>query len=213
MIVAPSILGANPINYDDEIKKLNQAGFKMLHLDIMDGHFVPNISFGPAIVKALRPLTSMTFDVHLMISNPLFFLDEFVKAGSDYITFHYEATAEPLELIKAIKAKGLKVGMSIKPKTNVNVLFPFLNELDLVLIMSVEPGFGGQQFMNGATEKIKALKKWKTGHNQSFLIQVDGGINNETKEIVKEAGADIIVVGSYLFRQNDFLATKNALES
>ena len=171
----------------------------MLHLDIMDGHFFPNISFGSSIVKTLRPLTKMVFDVHLMISDPLKYLTDFVHAGADYITFHYEAVDNPFRIIKAIKAFGIKAGISIKPNTPVSVLEPFLPFLDLVLVMSVEPGFGGQTFMMGAVPKIKQLKALKDQHNYNYLIQVDGGINNQTVLLVKEAGCDIVVAGTYVF--------------
>lgn len=213
MIVAPSLLASNPANLSADIKRLNDADFKILHLDIMDGHFVPNISFGPSVVKALRPLTLMIFDVHLMISNPLQYLDAFVEAGADYITFHLEAVTNPFEVISAIKTKGVKVGLSIKPKTNLDTIKPYLKELDLILVMSVEPGFGGQEFQTIALEKIINLKKWREQLNLTYLIQVDGGINDVTASLVKKAGADIIVVGTYLFRQPDLIRAKVLLES
>ncbi|HHU24217.1 MAG: ribulose-phosphate 3-epimerase [Bacilli bacterium] len=199
MIVAPSLLSANFAHLARDIDRLNEAGCQMLHLDIMDGHFVPNISFGSSIVKTLRPLTKMVFDVHLMISDPLKYLTDFVHAGADYITFHYEAVDNPFRIIKAIKAFGIKAGISIKPNTPVSVLEPFLPFLDLVLVMSVEPGFGGQTFMMGAVPKIKQLKALKDQHNYNYLIQVDGGINNQTVLLVKEAGCDIVVAGTYVF--------------
>lgn len=213
MIVAPSLLASNPANLSADIKRLNDADFKILHLDIMDGHFVPNISFGPSVVKALRPLTLMIFDVHLMISNPLQYLDDFVDAGADYITFHLEAVTNPFEVINAIKAKGVKVGLSIKPQTNLEAIKPYLKELDLILVMSVEPGFGGQEFQTIALEKITNLKKWREQLNLTYLIQVDGGINDVIASLVKKAGADIIVVGTYLFRQFDLIRAKVLLES
>lgn len=199
MIVAPSLLSANFAHLARDIDRLNEAGCQMLHLDIMDGHFVPNISFGSSIVKTLRPLTKMVFDVHLMISDPLKYLTDFVHAGADYITFHYEAVDNPFRIIKAIKAFEIKAGISIKPNTPVSVLEPFLPFLDLVLVMSVEPGFGGQTFMMGAVPKIKQLKALKDQHNYNYLIQVDGGINNQTVLLVKEAGCDIVVAGTYVF--------------
>ena len=199
MIVAPSLLSANFGHLSRDIDRLNEAGCKMLHLDIMDGNFVPNISFGSAIVKTLRPLTKMAFDVHLMISDPLKYLTDFARAGADYLTFHYEAVDDPYQVIKAIKTLGIKAGISIKPNTPVTVLEPFLPFLDLVLVMSVEPGFGGQTFMMSAVPKIRQLHALRDQFNFSYLIQVDGGINNQTVRFVKEAGCDIVVAGTYIF--------------
>lgn len=203
MIVAPSLLAANFANLAGDIARLNEAGCEMLHLDIMDGHFVPNISFGSSIVKALRSLTKMVFDVHLMISEPLNYLSDFVKAGADYITFHYEAVDDPFQIIKAIKVLGVKAGISIKPNTPVEVLEPYLPFLDLVLVMSVEPGFGGQTFMPNAIPKIKKLKTWKSEQELNYLIQVDGGINAQNAPLVKEAGCDIVVAGTFVFGHFD----------
>lgn len=201
MNVAPSILAANFCCLNEEINKVNASCVKYLHLDIMDGHFVPNISFGPSIVKQIRPLTNALFDVHLMIENPEKYLDAFIDAGADRITYHYEVNLDHHQMLDLIHQKGLKAGLSIKPKTVVTELIPYLAKVDLVLVMSVEPGFGGQKFMMDALEKIQFLDNYRKQNNLKYQIEVDGGINLETAKLVKEAGADIIVAGTYLFKE------------
>ena len=199
MKVSPSLLAANFINLENEIKRIKESKADYIHLDVMDGNFVPNISFGPGIISQLKKHLDIPFDVHLMINNPKFYLNEFKKCGADILTYHYEVEVDHLSFIKEIKDCGLKVGISIKPNTNVQELIPYLNDLDLVLVMSVEPGFGGQKFMDSCLEKIKFLSEYKNLNNLSYEIEVDGGINYETAKLVKEAGATLVVAGTYLF--------------
>lgn len=206
MIIAPSLLAADFKNLGEEVTKLLQNGIKYLHFDVMDGHFVPNLSFGIPVLEALKPHFPFVYDVHLMVSNPEFIALKFIDAGADIITFHYEAMAnneEVFALIKKIKDRNVKVGISVKPHTDVEVLYPFLSSIDLVLIMSVEPGFGGQKFMDNALEKIRLLSKLKKENAYHYLIEVDGGINHETGKKCKEAGVEILVAGSYLFGKDD----------
>ncbi|HZJ89414.1 MAG TPA: ribulose-phosphate 3-epimerase [Bacilli bacterium] len=206
IIVAPSLLAADFRFLDRELKLLKTHNITYLHFDVMDGHFVPNLSFGLTLLDAISPHYDFVYDVHLMISNPEIYADEYIKKGADIVTFHYEVMENEQathQLIKKIKSLGAKAGMSIKPGTDVEVLFPYLNELDLVLIMSVEPGFGGQSFMENSLEKISALARLKKMHNFRYLIEVDGGINSETGALVKKAGAEVLVAGSYLFNQQD----------
>lgn len=200
--ILPSMLAADWAHLADEMKRLD-GGVDGYHLDIMDGHFVPNISFGPAMVKTLRPLTTKWFDVHLMLTYPHKFLESFIEAGANHLTFHYEAyheTSAVKKVIQLIKNKHIGVGLSIKPATPVDVLLPFLADLDLVLIMSVEPGFGGQAFLPQALEKINFLDGYKKQHQLTFEIEVDGGINQLTGAQCVAEGATILVAGSYLFK-------------
>ena len=197
MIIAPSILAADFGNLQQSIEEVRTT--KWLHVDVMDGHFVPNISIGPVVVKGLRKYTSQVLDTHLMISDPLKYAEAFVKAGSDRITFHIETTPDPKLVIDKLHDLGVKVGISIKPKTDVKAIKEYLGIIDQVLVMSVEPGFGGQQFMPSAVDKIKELAMLKKTQNKSLLIVVDGGINEETGKLCKEAGADVLVAGSYIF--------------
>lgn len=213
MKVAPSILAANFIDLAKEIKRVNDAKVEYLHIDIMDGHFVPNISFGPDIVKQMRTETNVFFDVHLMITNPKEYLNSFVNAGSNSITYHYETNVNHLEMIELIHQARNKCGISIKPKTDPKEIIPYLNKIDLVLVMSVEPGFGGQKFMQNALEKIKFLDNYRKINNLNYQIEVDGGINLETAKLVKEAGADIVVAGTYLFKSDDFISKVEEIES
>lgn len=213
MKVAPSILAANFIDLAKEIKRVNDAKVEYLHIDIMDGHFVPNISFGPDIVKQMRTETNVFFDVHLMITNPKEYLNSFVNAGSNSITYHYETNVNHLEMIELIHQARNKCGISIKPKTDPKEIIPYLNKIDLVLVMSVEPGFGGQKFMQNALEKIKFLDNYRRINNLNYQIEVDGGINLETAKLVKEAGADIVVAGTYLFKSDDFTSKVEEIES
>lgn len=200
--VAPSILSADFRFLNHEIEKVYKAGATYLHFDVMDGHFVPNISFGLPVLESLKGHYNMIYDVHIMISDPLTYGPKFVKAGADIVTFHYEALSNDKErnkVIRAIRKAGGKVGMSIKPKTRVEVVFPFLKMLDLVLVMSVEPGFGGQKFIPASLDKIEKLRKYIDRYKLDTLIEVDGGINNKTAKLCKEKGVDILVAGSYLF--------------
>ena len=204
--IAPSILSADFNNLLKDIKLVESLGAEYLHFDVMDGHFVPNISFGQPVLKSIAFSHKMINDVHIMISDPLHYAPEFVAAGSNILTFHYEACksdSEVQEVIDLIHKCGAKAGLSIKPNTKVEVLVPFLKSLELVLVMSVEPGFGGQKYIDSATSKIKFLRQYIDEHKLNCLIEVDGGINEETAKIAKEAGVDILVAGSYLFGHED----------
>ena len=203
MKIAPSILSVKIEEYPKVIKELENLDISYLHLDIMDGKFVPNFTYDAEEVKNIRKMTSMFLDTHLMIENPENYINSYINAGSDSITFHFEATTKVKKVIKMIKDKNLKCGISIKPKTNVDVLLPYLSEIDMVLVMSVEPGFGGQKFMDSALNKIKQLANLRMENHYSYLIEVDGGINNETSKLCKNVGADIIVVGTYLMNSNN----------
>lgn len=211
MIVAPSLLAADFNHLAEEVKKVEELGVQWLHLDIMDGHFVPNISFGPDVIKALRPNSKLVFDVHLMIEKVETYFQKYIDAGADYLTFHFEATKDIASLIKKIKATGTKVGISLKPATPASILKPYLKDLDLILVMTVEPGFGGQSFMSDMVPKIKELKDLKEQNNYNYLISVDGGINGDTSKIVSETGADVVVAGTYLFKSPDIKERIEAL--
>ena len=203
LIVAPSLLAAKQIV--KEAKEIENIENVWLHFDVMDGKFVPNTSFSLDDLLTMKKETSLYLDVHLMIEEPEVHFINYVNNGADLITIHYEATNDLASLIKMIKESGVKVGVSIKPNTNVEVLTPYLKDLDLVLIMSVEPGFGGQSFIPSALDKIAYLRKEIDNNNYSCLIEVDGGINKETGELCKKAGVDVLVAGSYLFGKEDIL--------
>ena len=204
--IAPSILSANFAKLGEEITLVENLGAEFLHFDVMDGHFVPNISFGVPVLKSISKIHHMVNDVHIMISEPDVYAKKFIEAGADIVTFHYEAclTQDDIQdVIDLIHSYGAKAGLSIKPKTNVEVLVPFLEDLDLVLIMSVEPGFGGQEFIPSALDKISFLRNIIDGEKYHCLIEVDGGINDKTGPLCREAGADVLVAGSYLFGKDD----------
>jgi ribulose-phosphate 3-epimerase len=207
------LLAADFKNLELEIKRVSKAGAKWLHLDVMDGHFVPNISFGPVVLASIAKVSNLFLDVHLMIAQPDKYADEFIKAGAKLISFHIEALKAPqvLKLIKHIKSSKVKVGIAIKPKTDVSIILPYLKLIDLVLVMSVEPGFGGQKFMPLAVEKIKTIKNFIMKNKLKTLIEVDGGINLETAKLCAEAGVDVLVAGSYLFGAKDLSSKIKAL--
>ena len=200
--IAPSLLAADFSKLGTEVKKLTRAGSDMLHLDIMDGHFVPNLTFGPDVVRAVRSHSDIPFDVHLMVAHPNQFVEAFCQAGADWITFHVEADTNIAETISLIRKQRRRVGLSLRPGTNVSRLIPFLPMIDLVLVMSVEPGFGGQTFQKQALEKIAALKELIG--KKSVRISVDGGINNVTAPACRLAGADILVAGTAILKQKNY---------
>ena len=202
IIISPSILSADFANLEKDIKTVENAGADWIHIDVMDGHFVPNITIGVPVVKSIRKVTPLPLDVHLMIENPDKYIEPFAAAGADILTFHYEAVnnSQIIEIIKQIHSYGIKAGLSIKPKTNPDEIFKYLSEIDLLLIMTVEPGFGGQKFMNDCAEKIKVIKP---NAPKNLIIQVDGGINDITGEICKNYGADSLVAGNYIYKSDN----------
>ena len=207
--ISPSILSADFSKLGNEIQNLEKAEADLIHIDVMDGHFVPNITIGPEVISKLRKYTTLPFDVHLMISPVHNFIKNFADAGADIITIHPEATSDLVSSIKKIKSYNKKAGVSLNPKTSVNKVLPVLNLIDLVLVMSVNPGFGGQQFMKDTLEKVKVLRKKIDSKNLKTQIEIDGGINFENAKMAKEAGVDILVSGTTIFKENRGNLKKN----
>ena len=207
--ISPSILSADFSKLGNEIRDLEKAGADLIHIDVMDGHFVPNITIGPGVIYKLRKCSSLPFDVHLMISPVHNFIKSFAEAGADIITIHPEATDNLVSSIEKIKSLNKKAGVSLNPETPVNKVLPVLGSIDLVLIMSVNPGFGGQKFIESTLEKVKLLRKEIDTKNLAVQIEIDGGINFENSKIVKKAGVDILVSGATIFKENAGNLKKN----
>ncbi|WP_288229883.1 ribulose-phosphate 3-epimerase [uncultured Faecalicoccus sp.] len=212
MIVAPSILSADFSNLEKQLKEVEDSNAEWIHFDVMDGHFVKNITFGTDVLHAVKKSVNMYIDAHLVVSDPEYYADIFMDAGADGITFHLDAInniERSLSLIKKIKDRGVNVGITLYPEVDLHEYLPYLTEVDLVLVMSIKPGFGGQKFRQDAVERVKWLDELRKNHNYTYRIQVDGGINAETGKLCAEAGADILVAGSYVFK-NDI---KSAVDS
>ncbi len=197
-LIAPSILSADFSRLHEEIVRLEKAGADWIHVDVMDGHFVPNLTIGPLVIQSIRSSTSLPFDVHLMIERPEKFIGEFINAGADYLTIHVEATSDPLTVLKQIRQMGCRPGITLKPNTSVEKIESYLPLVDLVLVMTVEPGFGGQSFMEEQVEKINWIRQWILKHNGHQLIEVDGGVNDQTLKYLSDV--DVLVAGSYIFK-------------
>lgn len=197
--IAPSILSADFANLESEINKITEAGADLIHVDVMDGQFVPNLTIGMPVVAAIKPKAKLPFDVHLMINQPEKYIEGFILAGSDYLTLHVESTTELEASLKKIKSLGCKAGITARPGTALEKMIPYLHLVDLVLVMTVEPGFGGQKFMNQQLDKVRELKKIREDKKLNYLIEVDGGVNSETSKLCWEAGADVLVAGSAVF--------------
>ena len=209
--ISPSILGGSFSNIERIILDLNQSKAEYIHFDVMDGDFVPNLTFGPKFISNVRKLSNKVFDVHLMINRVEKFLDYYIRAGSDIITFHIEINEDIENIIKKIKAKGIKCGLAIKPETSWSEIQPYLQLIDQVIIMTVEPGFGGQEFMNDQVDKIKNISNYIKLNNLRVGIEIDGGINFENGKTCVKAGANILVAGSFLFNQDDLISATNTM--
>ncbi|MBQ1353758.1 MAG: ribulose-phosphate 3-epimerase [Ruminococcus sp.] len=200
MLIAPSLLSCDFSKMGEEIARMDKAGADWMHLDVMDGHFVPNLTFGAPVIKWVRPFSDKPFDVHLMISDPLRYIDDFADAGADIITFHIESDSDIDKTIDKIKSRGIKAGLVLKPKTPAEAVFPYLDRLDLVLVMTVEPGFGGQSFMADMMPKVEAIKAEINRRGLNVLIEADGGIGDATIAEVARAGVDVSVAGTAVFK-------------
>ncbi len=203
MMIAPSLLSCDFASMGTEVERVDKAGADLIHLDVMDGHFVPNLTIGPAIIKAVRPFTKLPFDVHLMISDPLSYIDAFADAGADIITFHIEADSDTDKTIEKIKSRNVLPGVVIKPGTPAEAVFPYLDKVYMVLVMTVEPGFGGQSFMEDMMPKVSAIKSEIKKRGLEVLVEVDGGITVQTAPIASKAGADVSVSGTGVFKAAD----------
>ena len=214
-MISPSILSADFANLERDVRDIEQNGADMVHVDIMDGIFVPNISIGIPVVKAIRPVTKLPLDVHLMIDRPIRYVEQFVKAGADYVTIHVEADQpqNTLEALDRIRALGCKAAISLKPKTPAEAAIPYLEKCDMILVMTVEPGFGGQKFMADMMPKVAQLKEWMDDINPDCLIEVDGGVDSVTHVACKEAGANVLVAGSAYFKAQDKAAFVKLIQS
>lgn len=212
-LIAPSILAADFSRLGDEVRRVEQAGADWIHCDIMDGHFVDNVSFGPAVVAAVRKVTTLPLDVHLMIEHPNHYLPRFVEAGANSITVHVEPESKhPVgDTLQQIRGAGCRAGLTLNPATPFRALEPFLQQLDLLLIMTVHPGFGGQSFRADQMEKVRSARQWKTQNGAALDIEVDGGINPETARISIENGANVLVAGTSIFKSSDYAAEIRAL--
>ena len=199
-LIAPSVLACDFSKAGSEVKRVTEAGADLIHLDIMDGHFVPNISFGPDVVKSLRGYSRLPFDVHLMIENPLDYIKRFADSGADIITFHVESKSDIGQTLDEIKKNNVRPGLVVKPRTNIKEVFKYLDRVYMILIMTVEPGFGGQSFMEDMMEKVRILKEEIKNRHLNVLIEVDGGINQDTVKVAIDAGADICVAGTSVFK-------------
>ena len=209
--ISPSVLAADFSKLGEQVKKVEDAGAEYLHLDVMDGIFVPNISFGAPVISSLRKHSKMVFDVHLMITDPIRYVDDFVKAGADIITVHYESCDDPLSVVRYIHSGGVRAALSIKPATPPELLFPMMNELDMVLVMTVEPGFGGQKLIPETVQKVKVLRDYAEAQGLKLDIEVDGGIGADNLYMLTEAGANVIVAGSAIFKAEDPDAVMRAM--
>lgn len=210
-LVAPSLLSSDFSKLGEEIQAVEKAGADWIHIDVMDGHFVPDLTIGPPVIKKLRPVTSLPFDVHLMVSHPENFIQSFVQAGADYLTVHVEAVSKPLETLQYIRSLNIKAGISLRPATSVETLRPFLKSVDLILVMTVEPGRGGQAFLTKQADKVRSLQEMIKSFSSPPLIAVDGGITDQTAKQVTQA--DVLVSGSYIFQNPNYAMAISQLKN